>query len=178
MTDQPAAGGGSGLVLVVEDDRPTRLLLAAVLAEEQVPHLVAATGHEALALATANPPAMVILDMHLPNLQGEAVATALRMQFGRSLPILAMSASDELGAAQRVGAYDFLAKPFDIAELLDKVRRGLGLGNPPDPSAEASPSPADRVRAASARQRLSFEEHRVRQQGPGPRAHTGGAAQG
>ncbi len=164
MTDrQAAAGGGAGprTILVVEDDRSTRQLLAMVLSEENLDFHMAATGHEAMEYAASSPPAMVLLDMHLPRLQGEAVATALRIQYGRSLPILAMSASNEAAAANRIGAFDFLSKPFDIDQLLSKVRHGLELAEQSRQLRHGSSRARDRLAVAAKQQRQSVERRRA-----------------
>jgi len=97
--------GRPGMILVIEDDRATRELLGSVLRSEGLEFRLTSNGHEAVDLAYRQPPAMVMLDLHLPSVQGEAVGTALRIQLGPLLPILAMSASPEQAAADRIGAY-------------------------------------------------------------------------
>jgi DNA-binding response OmpR family regulator len=145
----PDARGGEaatrGPVLVVEDDRPTRELLAAIFSEENLPYLLCANGHEAMDFARANPPVLAILDLHLPSVQGDALATALRIEHGASLPILAMSASYEADTAKRLGAYAYLQKPFDLSELMRLVREGLEL---------AGRAAIARANVARARQRM------------------------
>jgi DNA-binding response OmpR family regulator len=98
MANEPLVAGegpGAATVLVVDDDRPTRELLAAVLEAEHLAYHVASTGHEALAYARQSPPAMLVLDLHLPSIGGEAVGAAFRIEYGSTFPILAMSASYE-----------------------------------------------------------------------------------
>src|SRR5579862_5940742 len=111
-------GEGSGSVLVIEDDRATRELLGNILASESIRFQLTANGHEAMAAIRQTVPELVVLDLHLPSVQGEAVGTALRMELGRSLPILAMSASFEQATAQRIGAFAFLPKPFEIEDFV------------------------------------------------------------
>ncbi|MBV9120907.1 MAG: response regulator [Chloroflexi bacterium] len=115
------------LVLVVEDDRPTRALLEAVFEQEGLACRLCSNGHEAMEQARNARPQLVILDAHLPSVQGEAVATALRIELGAHLPILLTSAASEADLARRVGAYAYLQKPFDIDELMRNVRQGLNL---------------------------------------------------
>lgn len=114
-------------VLVVDDDRPTRELLATILSEEGLSCHLSANGHEAMEQARQWPPSLVVLDVHLPSLQGEAVATALRIEHGPNLPILVMSASRELALADRIGAYGYLQKPFELDEFVLQIRRGIEL---------------------------------------------------
>src|SRR5579864_4135450 len=97
-----SGGDGSRTVLVVEDDRPTRELLGTILANEGIPCHLTSNGHEAMRSIQEHAPAMVILDLHLPSVQGEAVGAAMRIELGRALPILAISASIEQSAADRI----------------------------------------------------------------------------
>ena len=150
-------GAGPGTVLVIEDDRPTRELLAAILADEDLPYQLASTGHEAMEHARRSTPAMVVLDFHLPFVRGEAVATALRIEYGHALPILAMSASDEKAAAQRVGAFDYVQKPFEIDDFVKKVRHGLELAERSQSLRSSSDRARDRLQQTMERQRQAFE---------------------
>lgn len=151
----PDARGGEatarGPVLVVEDDRATRELLSAILSEEGLPFLLCANGHEAMDFARADPPVMAILDLHLPSVQGDALATALRIEHGASLPVLAMSASYEAETAKRIGAYAYLQKPFELGELVRLVHQGLDL---------AERAAISRANVAAARQRIQESLHR------------------
>jgi DNA-binding response OmpR family regulator len=160
MASRPeVAGGGAGAgpILVVEDDRPTRELLGTVLADEHLTFHLTATGHEAMEYAKAQPPSLVVLDMHLPTVQGEAVATAMRIQFGPALPILAMSASDERAAAQRLGAFDFLPKPFEITDFVAKVMHGLELSRRPQELRARSDYARRRLRHVVERHEWAFK---------------------
>jgi CheY-like chemotaxis protein len=153
MQAPEAEQGESGrLVLVVEDDRPTRELLSAILREEGLPFHVTSTGHEAMEYVRQHPPALVVLDMHLPNLQGDAVATALKIELGHSLPIIAMSASNEQALAEHMGALAYIQKPFNVEDLAREVRRGLALA--------AVSAARGGLESAAARQRMSFERVR------------------
>ena len=138
---------------MVEDDRATRELLSTILTEEQLAFVLCGNGHEAMALARATPPSMVILDLHLPSVPGEALATALRIDHGASLPVLAMSAGAEADAARRLGAYAYLQKPFELEDLVRLVREGLAL---------AERAATARANAAVARQRIEEALQRQR----------------
>lgn len=149
-------------MLVVEDDRPTRELLGTILATEGIEFQLTSNGHEAMRRVHEQPPAMVILDLHLPSVQGEAIGTALRIELGPKLPIMAMSASFEEAAAERIGAYAFLGKPFDIEDFVGLVRTGLRLAAKPEALARRSDSARERLAGAMERQRVSFELARTR----------------
>jgi len=145
---------------VVEDDVPTRELLAAILRTEGIEHRLSSNGHEAMEQAHSVTPALVVLDMHLPSVQGDAVATALRIDFGHRLPVLAMSASLEAGLAERLGAYAYLQKPFEVEDFVQLVRRGLELAV----LNAAAHTSQERMEAALRRQREAFD--RARTAGP------------
>jgi CheY-like chemotaxis protein len=119
----------SAQVLVVDDDADMRLAIREVLLEQGLSVVVAADGQEALECADRARPALVILDITLPILDGYAVAEGLHERFG-PLPILAVTADG--GApqkARRVGAFAFLRKPFELDDLVRSVERGLAFGD-------------------------------------------------
>jgi DNA-binding response OmpR family regulator len=143
-----------GYVLVVEDDRATRELLEAILAGEGIRCQACSNGHEAMDQARLEAPAVIVLDVHLPLVQGDAVATALRIEFGHRLPVLAMSASFEAPLAESMGAYAYVQKPFEVDEFVALVRRGFELAAMTQPV--YSP-----VEAAMRRQREAFDRARL-----------------
>jgi two-component system copper resistance phosphate regulon response regulator CusR len=111
-------------ILVVEDDRQLRASMTRGLREAA--HVVeqATAGAQAIALATANPFDVMILDLRLPDIDGLTVCRAVR-GVGNRLPILILTALD--GVEQRIagldaGADDYLTKPFDFGELLARLR--------------------------------------------------------
>jgi DNA-binding NarL/FixJ family response regulator len=93
------------------------------------PVVEAATGAEALAIARSDAPALVLLDVRLPDISGYEVCHELRDAFGEQLPILFLSGA-RTEAYDRVsglllGADDYVVKPFAPDELLARVRRLL-----------------------------------------------------
>ena len=119
------AAASRGRVLVVDDEGQIRSFIRDVLLDEGFAVDVAATGAAAIGQAVAARPDVVVLDMMLPDLSGEAVADALRSKLGE-VRILVITA-DPLAPdrAQRSGAYGYLRKPFDLDDLVDQVRRGF-----------------------------------------------------
>lgn len=108
-------------LLVVEDSLALRTELAAVL--ESQGHRVdfAADGRTGLALALADPPDVLILDLGLPGLDGLGVCQRLRADADRHVPVLMLTARDTVQDKVRgfeAGADDYLVKPFAPAELL------------------------------------------------------------
>jgi len=108
-------------VLVVDDDPETRSWMTEYLAELGYESHVALDGDHALRSAIALRPELILLDIYLPS-PAYALRFAARYRdrvpAARRAPIIAMSASDELGAlAQQMGATDTLAKPFELGAL-------------------------------------------------------------
>jgi two-component system response regulator MprA len=117
---------GETCVLVVDDDHRVREMIRWALEEEGFGVETAADGQQALDRAALRAPALVILDITLPVLDGYGVADRLRATQGERLPILAITADGSAPEkARRVGAYAYLRKPFDVDDLLLKVQVGL-----------------------------------------------------
>lgn len=113
-------------VLVVEDDPAIRDALTYNLTKEGYEVTSAGDGLEALKVARASAPDLVVLDLMLPELDGFDVTRALRKE--SSVPILMLTARDDeidrvLGL--ELGADDYLTKPFSMRELLARVKAML-----------------------------------------------------
>jgi DNA-binding response OmpR family regulator len=109
-------------VLVVDDNPATRYATSRVLRSVGLDVLEASTGREALALALEGP-SLIVLDIHLPDLDGFEVCRRLRS--ASTVPIIVVSARGE--EADRViglelGADDYLVKPFGLRELVARIR--------------------------------------------------------
>ena len=114
-------------ILVVEDNEKNMKLFRDVLDASGYRTLAASTGGEALVLAIDHRPALVLMDIRLPDMDGVEALGRLRMD-GRtaSIPVLAVTAQAMKGDAERlkeVGFDGYLAKPVDIDELLETVDR-------------------------------------------------------
>jgi CheY-like chemotaxis protein len=126
---------GTEDVLVVDDDQDIREVMEMVLVDTGYRVRTARHGAEALDAAFTRRPALVLLDMLMPVMDGWACARALRERYGPSLPIVVMTAAEHSGKrGLEVGADAVLAKPFDMEELLGVVSRyvqpGAGLASP------------------------------------------------
>jgi len=113
-------------VLLVEDDAQLRRTLRDALALEGYEMLTAASVSEGLALAANAPLDLVVLDLGLPDGDGESLLAALRRR--QSLPVLVISARQAEGQKIRLldaGADDYLVKPFGVGELLARMRVAL-----------------------------------------------------
>ena len=90
----------------------------------------AASGAEALALARADPPDAVLLDVEMPEMDGPQTLAALRATPATAhTPVVFLTAHDdpdELARLQTLGAAGILAKPFDVSMLADELAALLG----------------------------------------------------
>ncbi|HEV8633623.1 MAG TPA: response regulator [Chloroflexota bacterium] len=113
------------MVLVVDDEPSLRQLLSEVLvADLGVRVAAAADGCEALELARAEPPDLVLLDLRLPGVDGIDVLRQLRTDPAtRSVPVIVVTAADagHVEHAVAAGADDWIAKPFDLDDLCSRV---------------------------------------------------------
>lgn len=117
-------------VLVVEDDPSIAIGLRINLESEGYEVHVADDGERGLELARTLDPALIVLDVMLPKRNGLEVLHDLRTE-GRTMPVIILSAkSAEMDkvAGLELGAEDYVAKPFSLAELLARVRGALRRG--------------------------------------------------
>jgi DNA-binding response OmpR family regulator len=122
-----APGGRQEVVLIVEDDPTLRLGLTKTLRSEGFRVEVAKTGAEGLEAALSIRPDLVLLDVMLPGLNGFEICEELR-RHDADLPILMVTAKGEEQdkvRGLRLGADDYIVKPFGIAELLARVGAAL-----------------------------------------------------
>jgi len=131
-------------ILVVEDTSAYAEALERTLALEGHRVLLAGRAQEALARATAEPPDLVVLDLGLPDRDGYHVLRELRGR-GHECPVLILSArsleSDKVEGF-RLGADDYVTKPFGALELLARISALLRRARPP--AAAAAPAGAMR----------------------------------
>ena len=121
-------------VLVVEDERKLRDLVRSYLERAGFTVLSTDSGAEALTMATGSAPDLVILDLGLPDVPGEAVARELRATpVTQNTPILmltARSAEEDRIRGLELGADDYVTKPFSPRELILRVQAILRRGGP------------------------------------------------
>jgi len=124
-------------VLVIEDDASIALGLRINLESEGYDVLSAEDGESGLTMARENQPDLVILDVMLPKLNGFQVLQTVRRE-GLMMPIIVLSARTgemEKVTGLELGAEDYVAKPFSLAELLARVRAALRRGPRPSETA-------------------------------------------
>jgi two-component system KDP operon response regulator KdpE len=114
-------------ILIVDDEPPIRRLLRTSLVSQGFQIVEAATGREALDEVGQARPDLIVLDLGLPDMQGQEVIRLLRGQ-GSSVPIVVLSSrTDETGKVEALdlGADDYVTKPFGTDELLARIRTAL-----------------------------------------------------
>ncbi len=141
-------------ILVVDDDRAIRDSLARVLTLEGYDVRTATDGAIALEMIATDTPDAVLLDVMMPNVDGLMVCRVLRAERNR-VPILLLTARTETSeriAGLDAGADDYLPKPFDLGELLARLRALLRRARPDDEPAGDGLRLADlRIDAAARR---------------------------
>jgi len=113
-------------ILVIDDEAQILRALRTILTAKQFRVSVASRGEEGLALAAAQPPDLIILDLSLPDMDGVEVCARLREWTQVPIIILSVRESerDKVIALDK-GADDYLTKPFGIEELLARIRVAL-----------------------------------------------------
>lgn len=118
-------------ILYIEDNAANLALVRKVLEHSGAYEVVGAgTGEDGLAAAQADPPALILLDLDLPGIDGVSLAKVMRADPRlAAIPIVALSAGvmkQEREQALAAGCRHFIEKPFDIAQLRLVVERVLG----------------------------------------------------
>jgi DNA-binding response OmpR family regulator len=118
-------------ILVVDDEQTARGLLAELLLIEGYDVVSAPSGREALQLAALKIPHLVILDANMPEMDGIQTTWELRSQHETCwVPIIMVTAfEDTRTEALHAGVDDFVTKPFDVADLLARVKALLKVRN-------------------------------------------------
>lgn len=113
-------------ILVVDDD-PQILHFVSLALEDEGYRVLCASDQEALARAQEVRPAVILLDVAMPVLDGAEVSRRLRQDAGtRAIPIVAMSANHSRRDSPGMLADDWLAKPFELDQLYQIVARWVG----------------------------------------------------
>lgn len=113
-------------VLIVDDEPAIHRFLNSALIVNGYEVLQATTGQEAISVATQATPDLIVLDLGLPDMEGEAVLADLR-RFTEA-PVIVLSARCDESAKVRLldlGADDYVVKPFGIDEFLARLRAAL-----------------------------------------------------
>lgn len=123
MTTQTSAQTGSGTVVLIEDDPVMSRYVFLTLTKHGYEVLEAANGELGLNLVETRNPVVVLVDLNLPDLSG--IEITLRLRQWTQLPIIVLTADgqeESKVAALDAGADDYVTKPFNVAELLARLR--------------------------------------------------------
>lgn len=115
--------GNSQKTLVIDDEAPIQRLLRTTLKSHHIEVFEAETGKDGIAQAISLRPDFILLDLGLPDLDGTIILRSLREWYKR--PILVLSVRDQeevIVSALDGGADDYLTKPFNVNELLARIR--------------------------------------------------------
>lgn len=116
-------------VLVVDDDRPMRIVIKEILVRHGFNVILAETGEEALKKARAEKPDLITMDERLPGTNGVKVTSQLKQSDDlRHIPVIALTSHLSRKIEKNPQAYGFcchLGKPFDVEELANAVRDNL-----------------------------------------------------
>ena len=122
----------NGDILIVEDNQDSLKLYADILAKENYHVIPADSGQAALFAAAANRPELILLDIRLPDMDGFEVLRRFRENKDtRGIPVIFLSAEtdiDKRTEGLKLGAVDYIPKPFQLSELLARVRIHMELG--------------------------------------------------
>ncbi len=116
-------------VLIADDEAPIADIVATLVADAGYRPVVAAHGREALEIARAQHPALLITDLMMPQLSGADLIAALRADAaarGQSAPPAILMTAASLSSAYAANADIVLRKPFSLDELEDLIRHFLG----------------------------------------------------
>jgi len=117
-------------ILVIEDHEENRRLLRDLLTSFGYELTEAVTGEDGLVAAEANPPDLILMDIQLPGIDGYEVTRRIKANPAlRHIPVIAVTSyalsGDDVKALE-AGCDAYVTKPFDPAELLEKIRGYLG----------------------------------------------------
>jgi DNA-binding response OmpR family regulator len=133
-------------VLVVEDERKLRELVRSYLERAGFTVLSTGSGAEAITMAVSAAPDLLVLDLRLPDVPGEAVARELRAAAPVPIVMLtAKSAEEDRIAGLELGADDYVTKPFSPRELVLRVQAVLRRGQSAGPAGITSYSGGELV---------------------------------
>lgn len=143
-------GGGSGQervsgsdfilpalkILVVDDMEKNTELVRLLLRNQGHTVIVVHSGEEAVQMATSESFDLILMDVHMPGLDGRQATQVIRMhetqEESRRTPIIALTASvlpDDRAAVEEAGMDGFIAKPVDVSEMISEIARVLGYSN-------------------------------------------------
>ncbi len=125
--------GSCQRILIIDDTRDLLLVIERRLESWGYQPLTAETGEEGLRLAEAEQPDLILLDIMLPGMKGRDVCARLKATPATArIPVIFLTAlglADHIKAGMDLGAEDYIVKPFEIAELKERIAVCLARHN-------------------------------------------------
>ncbi|MFA5098502.1 MAG: response regulator [Candidatus Margulisiibacteriota bacterium] len=119
-------------ILVVEDVEDHLEIVKLILEQHNYSIITAANGKEGLLSAQKNKPMLILLDVMLPEMNGYEVCKAIRADENiKATPVIMLSVRsnpEDVEAGYAAGANEYMTKPFNLEELIKKVKKHLGEG--------------------------------------------------
>ena len=117
-------------ILIADDDHHLRQGFARLLTEEGYAVQAASSGEQAVDMARSSLPHCVVMDVRMPGMDGLSALRELR-QLDERLPVIIMTAfatTQTAIEATKLGAFDYILKPFDVPEMLEMIRKAVDAG--------------------------------------------------
>ena len=122
---------GKKKILVVDDSRTALFMVTTILRKERYELVTASDGEQALEVATAERPDLILMDVIMPRKTGfEACRELKRREDTRAIPVILVTTRGEgenVEAGFQSGCNDYVTKPINAQELLSKVRDHMGI---------------------------------------------------
>ncbi|MFI5271481.1 MAG: response regulator transcription factor [Ktedonobacterales bacterium] len=128
-SERDLQASGSAIVLIAEDEEPIAEALAYIVEDSGYVPLLASNGRQALELARAFHPALVITDLMMPQMTGAQLVAALRAEADRSgekAPAIVIMSAAGPKYTDHLGADAVLSKPFDLSDVEALLAAHLG----------------------------------------------------
>ena len=131
-------------ILIVDDDHHLRQGFARLLSEEGYAVRAASSGEQGLEMAQETLPHCVVMDVRMPGMDGLTALRQLR-ELDERLPVIMMTAfatTQTAIEATKLGAFDYILKPFDVPEMLDMIGKAVDAGRRMRARVNLTPDPA------------------------------------
>ena len=116
-------------ILIIDDELQIRRLLEITLTSSEYKVVLASSGKEGLVEAATHHPSLIILDLGLPDMDGQDILVDLRKWYSKPIIVLSVRDSEEdIIRALDNGANDYLTKPFRSGELMARIRAAIRAG--------------------------------------------------
>ena len=152
----PSDDDRAPVVWIVDDDRSIRWVLEKALAREGIPHRTFGSVYEVLQALAVKRPQVLVSDIRMPGESGISLLNEVKERYPR-IPVIVMTAYSDLDSAVQAfqgGAFEYLAKPFDVDHAVALIRRATSETPVASVPAQAPAEPAEILGQAPAMQEV------------------------